>query len=45
MAQKPKIKKSNVDRGVVVSEYQSIPWMVTPGAYISGRASLDEADA
>jgi len=45
MAPKPKIKKSNVDRGVVVSEYQSIPWMVTPGAYISGRASLDEADA
>ena len=45
MAQKPKIKKSNVDRGVVVSEYQSVPWMVTPGAYISGRAALDEADA
>jgi hypothetical protein len=45
MAPKPKIKKSSVDRGVVVSEYQSIPWMVTPGAYISGRAALDEADA
>jgi len=45
MAQKPKIKKSNVDRGVVVSEYQSVPWMVTPGAYISGRSALDEADA
>ena len=45
MAAKTKIKKSNVDRGVVVSEYQSIPWMVTPGAYIAGRAALDEADA
>jgi len=45
MASEPKIKKSNVDRGVVVSEYQSIPWMVTPGAYIAGRAALDEADA
>jgi hypothetical protein len=45
MAPKTKIKKSNVDRGVVVSEYQSIPWMVTPGSYIAGRAALDEADA
>ena len=45
MASKPKIKKSNVDRGVVVSEYTSVPWMVTPGAYLAGRAALDEADA
>jgi len=44
MASKPKIKKSNVDRGVVVSEYTSIPWCVTPGSYISGRSSLDAAD-
>lgn len=45
MASKPKIKTANVDRGVVVSEYQSVPWMVTPGSYIAGRAALDEADA
>ena len=45
MARKVPIKKTNVDRGVVVSEYNSVPWMVTPGAYMAGRAALDEADA
>lgn len=33
------------DRGVVVSGYEPIPWMGTPGMYIAGRAALDEADA
>ena len=45
MAYKPKIKKSNVDKGIVVSSYTSVPWMVTPGTYIAGRAALDESDA
>ena len=45
MARKVPIKKTNVDRGNVVSGYDSLPWAVTPGSYMSGRAALDEADA
>lgn len=45
MAKKPMRKPSASDRGVPVSNYKPIPWMATPGMYIAGRASLDEADA
>ena len=45
MARKPKVAAKHVDKGVVATGYRTIPWMVTPGAYLAGRAALDEADA
>lgn len=45
MAKNPTKKKVPTDRGVAVAAYKPIPWMATPGMYISGRAALDEADA
>ena len=45
MAKSPRRAPTKSDRGVAVSSYQPIPWMATPGMYIAGRASLDEADA
>lgn len=44
-ARKTPVSKKQVDRGVPVTSYKPIPWMMTPGMYIAGRAALDEADA